>query len=278
MIDLFNSTCEACSKLITNAYSTSFSLGIRVFAPKLRMPIYSIYGYVRFADEIVDTFHDQDKANLLNEFKEETYKALDRKISLNPVLHAFQKVVHEFNIERDHIDAFLKSMEMDLYDIHYDEPTYKEYIYGSAEVIGLMCLKVFCEGDQQQYDELKPYAISLGSAFQKINFLRDIRSDYLERDRVYFPDVDMKNFTQEDKITIEEDIQKDFDHAYIGIKKLPHSARLGVFCAYKYYTSLFNKIKKSNADLILEKRVRINNGRKMMLLTSSALRHQLNLL
>ena len=278
MISLFSKTCAECSKLITNNYSTSFSLGIRVFASELRSPIYSIYGFVRFADEIVDTFHDKDKKTLLEEFKSDTFKALERKVSFNPVLHAFQEVVHAYNIEYKHIEAFLKSMEMDLYDIEYDDETLKEYIYGSAEVIGLMCLKVFCKGDKEKYDALEPYAISLGSAFQKINFLRDMKSDFEERGRVYFPGVDLSNFTQEDKERIEDDIQKEFDHALIGIQRLPRGAKLGVYTAYRYYISLFYKIKEAQASNILTKRIRINNGKKMYLLTSSAFKNKFGLL
>ncbi|MEM9549163.1 MAG: phytoene/squalene synthase family protein [Bacteroidota bacterium] len=278
MISLFSKACADCSKLITNYYSTSFSLGIKVFASELRAPIYSIYGFVRFADEIVDTFHDKDKKTLLREFKEDTFKAIERRVSFNPVLHAFQEVVHKYNINLEHIEAFLKSMEMDLYDIDYDEATLKEYIYGSAEVVGLMCLKVFCNGDHERYSALEPYAISLGSAFQKINFLRDMKSDYEERGRVYFPNVDLKNFTQSDKNRIEEDIQKEFDHALIGIQKLPRGAKLGVYTAYRYYISLFYKIKEAQASSILSKRIRINNGKKMYLLTSSAFKNKLGLL
>ena len=278
MISLYSRTCAECSKLITNNYSTSFSLGIRVFASELRSPIYSIYGFVRFADEIVDTFHDKDKKTLLEEFKDDTFRALDRKVSCNPVLHTFQEVVHEYNIDYNHIRAFLKSMEMDLYDIKYDDKNLKEYIFGSAEVIGLMCLKVFCKGDETQYNSLEPYAKSLGSAFQKINFLRDMKSDYEERGRVYFPNVDISNFTQEDKSRIENDIQKEFDHALIGIQKLPRGAKLGVYTAYRYYISLFYKIKEVGASNILQKRIRINNGKKMYLLTSSAVKNKFGLL
>ncbi len=278
MISLYNQTCEEISKLITNNYSTSFSLGIKVFAPKFRTPIYNIYGFVRFADEIVDTFHDSDRKVLLEEFKKETYAAIERKISLNPVLHSFQEVVHQYGLELKHIEAFLKSMEMDLYDIEYDDKSLKEYIYGSAEVVGLMCLKVFCEGDNKEYKRLEAWAISLGSAFQKINFLRDIKSDFEERGRTYFPDVDINNFTQEDKSRIEEDIQKDFDHAYIGIKQLPTGARLGVFTAYRYYLSLFYKIKGAPANNILSERIRINNGKKMYLLTSAVVKNRLGML
>ncbi len=278
MISLYNQTCQEISKLVTNNYSTSFSMGIKVFAPKFRTPIYNIYGFVRFADEIVDTFHDQNRKLLLEEFKKETYAAIDRKISLNPVLHAFQEVVHQYGLEIEHIEAFLKSMEMDLYDIEYDDATLKEYIYGSAEVVGLMCLKVFCEGDEETYKRLEQWAVSLGSAFQKINFLRDIKSDYEERGRTYFPNIDFNNFTEEDKKRIEEDIQKDFDHAYIGVKQLPSGARLGVLSAYRYYLSLFDKIKESQAISILSQRIRINNGKKMYLLTSSVVKNKLGML
>jgi len=278
MLSLFNQTCQEISKLVTNNYSTSFSLGIKVFAPKFRTPIYSIYGFVRFADEIVDTFHNQDRKLLLEEFKKDTYAAIDRRISLNPILHAFQEVVHQYDLDLEHIEAFLKSMEMDLYDIEYDDATLKEYIYGSAEVVGLMCLKVFCEGNKDEYTRLEEWAISLGSAFQKINFLRDMKSDYEERGRTYFPNVDLTNFTDEDKVRIEDDIQKDFDHAYIGIKQLPNGARLGVFSAYRYYLSLFYKIKESQANSILSQRIRINNGKKMYLLTSSAVKNKLGML
>lgn len=278
MIKLYNQTCQEISKLVTNNYSTSFSLGIKVFAPKLRTPIYSIYGFVRFADEIVDTFHDQDRKLLLEEFKKDTYAAVDRKISLNPILHAFQEVVHQYGLELKHIEAFLKSMEMDLYDIDYDEATLKEYIYGSAEVVGLMCLKVFCDGDDKEYNRLEGWATSLGSAFQKINFLRDIKSDFEERGRTYFPNIDLNNFSEEDKSRIEDDIQKDFDHAYIGIKQLPQGARLGVLSAYRYYLSLFYKIKRASAHNILFERIRINNGKKVYLLTSSAVKNRLGML
>jgi len=249
-----------------------------MFASELRTPIYSIYGFVRFADEIVDTFHDKDKKVLLEEFKSDTFKAIERKVSFNPVLHAFQEVVNQYNIAHEHIEAFLKSMAMDLYDVTYDEATLKEYIYGSAEVIGLMCLKVFCEGNEERYSALEPYAISLGSAFQKINFLRDLKSDYEERGRVYFPGVDILNFSQKDKKIIEDDIQKEFDHALIGIQRLPRTAKLGVYTAYRYYISLFYKIKEAQADSILTKRIRINNGKKMYLLTSSAFKNKFGLL
>lgn len=278
MLDLYNKTCLECSKLITNRYSTSFSLGIRVFDERFRGSIYAIYGFVRFADEIVDTFHEYPKEELLRRFWEDTYRAIDEKISLNPVLHAFQETVHKYNIERDLIEAFLKSMEMDLYFHSYDSSKYEEYIYGSAEVVGLMCLRVFCQGDDAMYQRLKAPARSLGSAFQKINFLRDMASDFDDRGRVYFPDVDFTKFTAEDKINIEADIKKDFDDAYKGIVQLPKGVRLGVYLAYVYYTNLFQKIKQSTAERVTQERIRVHDGKKMYLLFSSAVRNSLNML
>ncbi len=277
-IQLYNTTCSACSSLITRRYSTSFSLGIRLFHKRFRGPIYGIYGFVRFADEIVDTFHHCDKKTLLERFRKDTYRAIEERISLNPVLHAFQQVVHQYSIERDLIDAFLKSMEMDLYHNAYDRDGYNEYIYGSAEVVGLMCLRVFCEGNEAQYQSLKEPARRLGAAFQKINFLRDIRSDYDERGRVYFPGVDFQRFDNEAKRRIEADIQADFDAALEGIRRLPKGARLGVYLAYRYYTQLFAKIKRAPAQRIAQERFRVSDRRKMLLLFSSTLRHQLNFL
>ncbi len=278
MLELYNKTCLECSKLITNRYSTSFSLGIRVFDKRFRGPIYAIYGFVRFADEIVDTFHDYPKAALLKRFWEDTYQAIDERISLNPVLNAFQETVHQYNIESELIDAFLKSMEMDLHFNTYDPSLYEEYIYGSAEVVGLMCLRVFCEGDDAMYQQLKAPARSLGSAFQKINFLRDMASDFDDRGRVYFPGVDFTNFTAEDKVQIEADIKKDFDDAYKGIIQLPKGVRFGVYLAYVYYTNLFQKIKQAPADRVTSERIRVPDGKKMYLLFSSAVRNSLNLL
>jgi phytoene synthase len=277
MMDLYNKTCMECSKLVTNRYSTSFSLGIRVFDQKYRPPIYAIYGFVRFADEIVDTFHGYSKKDLLNRFREDTYRAIEEKICLNPILHTFQEVVNEYGIEKELIDAFLDSMEMDLYHNDYGEDMYKKYIYGSAEVVGLMCLRIFCEGNDALYQRLKSPACSLGSAFQKVNFLRDMASDYEDRGRVYFPGVDFTRFTNEDKIDIEKDIEKDFSEAYKGILQLPQGARFGVYLAYVYYIKLFEKIRNAPAKRITTERIRVPNGRKLMLLLSSALRNSLNL-
>ncbi len=278
MLDLYCNTCLECSKLITKRYSTSFSLGIRVFDKKYRPPIYAIYGFVRFADEIVDTFHDFDKAGLLQRFREETYEAISAGISLNPVLHAFQETVNRYGIERELIDAFLDSMAMDLHFSAYEDQLYSQYIYGSAEVVGLMCLRVFCEGDDAMYQRLKEPARSLGSAFQKINFLRDMASDYDDRGRVYFPGVDFTRFTNEDKKLIEADIKRDFDHGYQGILQLPKGVRLGVYLAYVYYIQLFKKISSAPANQVTRERIRVPDSKKIALLFSSALRNSLNLL
>ena len=278
-MDLFSEVSFECSKLITQRYSTSFSLGIRMFAKELRQPIYAIYGFVRFADEIVDTFHEKDKKTLLAEFRNETFKAINNQISLNPVLHSFQNVVNTYAIDHDLIHAFLDSMEMDLEKTtYYDEAEYKRYIYGSAEVVGLMCLKIFLKGNVDEYDKLKTYACALGSAFQKINFLRDMKSDYDERGRVYFPGINFKYFSEIDKKAIEEDIQKEFAEAYKGIKLLPRSSRLGVYSAYQYYINLFYKIKNVSAVVVTEKRIRVSDKRKLYLLTTSAFQNHFGLL
>lgn len=278
MMELYDNTCLDCSRIITNRFSTSFSLGIRVFNPKFRPPIYAIYGFVRFADEIVDTFHDHNKGELLDKFRRDTYEAIEQRISLNPVLHSFQQVVNQYGIELELIDAFLKSMEMDLYFDRYEDSLYKEYIYGSAEVVGLMCLRVFCEGNDAQYEQLRTPAQHLGAAFQKINFLRDMKSDFIERGRVYFPGVDFTQFTNEEKKEIEQDIKYDFDRGYEGILQLPKGARFGVYLAYVYYTNLFQKISNYPAQQVKHERIRVNDRKKLMLLCSSALRNSLNLL
>ncbi|MBK8347756.1 MAG: phytoene/squalene synthase family protein [Saprospiraceae bacterium] len=277
-MDIFTKVCYDCSRLITHSYSTSFSLGIRMFSADLRMPVYAIYGFVRFADEIVDTFHDKDKARLLSDFRHETFKAIHDKISLNPVLHTFQQVVNTYHIDHALIESFLDSMEMDLEQTIYSKQDLDLYIYGSAEVVGLMCLKVFLEGNEAEYNRLKPFACALGAAFQKINFLRDMKSDFLDRGRVYFPDVDFHRFTEEEKKEIEDDIANDFSEAYKGIIQLPASSRLGVYCAYKYYLNLFYKIKKLPAKIITERRIRVSDKRKLYLLTTSAFQNQFGLI
>lgn len=278
MVELFDKTTFECSKLITKRYSTSFTLGIRTLSKKFHYPVYAIYGFVRFADEIVDTFHTHDKKKLLEEFKEETYKAIAQKISFNPVLHSFQLVVNQYNIDHELIAAFLKSMEMDLDKKVYSQEGYQEYIYGSAEVVGLMCLRVFCEGDEKLYQSLKAPAKSLGSAFQKVNFLRDLKSDFDDRGRVYFPGVDFNNFSKDTKTLIELDIQKDFDDAYQGILRLPEGSKLGVYLAYIYYLKLFKKIKNTSEELIQKERIRIPDGIKFTLLLQTYVRHRLNFL
>lgn len=267
--DLFDLTTLECSRLITQRYSTSFTLGIKTLDSKYHLPIYAIYGFVRYADEIVDTFHDHDKKALLEEFKKDTYKAIKEKISLNPVLHAFQIIVNQYQIELELIEAFLRSMEMDLDFKTYNDSKYHEYIYGSAEVVGLMCLRVFCEGDDEQYQMLEDPACKLGSAFQKVNFLRDIKSDYEERGRVYFPGVNFLGFDKSAKQMIEEDIQRDFDDALIGINQLPTGAKTGVKVAYLYYLKLFEKIKSLPPETITSTRIRIPNTRKISLLLST---------
>ena len=278
MINLFHDLSQQCSKETTERYSTSFSSAIKLLHQDLRGPIFNIYGFVRFADEIVDTFHQFSKAELLIEFKKDTYLAIERGISLNPILHSFQLTVNKFRISHELIEAFFVSMEMDLDKTSYNSQGYKQYIYGSAEVVGLMCLYVFCEGDQAKYDELKPGAQSLGAAFQKVNFLRDVKADYEQLSRTYFPEVDFNNFTPSMKKQIEEDIAIDFAAAYDAIINLPVKARFGVYVAYKYYLSLFKKIKKSNPSNILEQRIRIPNYGKAFIVAKAGLRSQLNML
>lgn len=275
---LFDNVSKKASKMVTRQYSTSFSLGIQFLNSDFHSPIYGIYGFVRFADEIVDSFHDYDKSTLLNEFKEETYKSIERGISLNPILNSFQEVVNHYGIEKELIDTFLKSMEMDLEKKNYTEEGYKQYILGSAEVVGLMCLRVFTEGKTELYNTLKPYAMALGSAFQKINFLRDLNADYIGMGRIYFPNVDISELNEQTKTELENDIEADFNMGLIGIKMLPKKSRLGVYVAYIYYRSLFNKIKKLKASHIMEERIRIPNPQKVALFAGSYLRNSLNLL
>ena len=278
MKSLFDTVSVQCSKLTTRTYSTSFSLGIYFLNNKLRNPIYAIYGFVRFADEIVDSFDGYNKKLLLEKFKAETYDAIENRISLNPILNSFQHVVHQFNIHTDLIETFLKSMEMDLSKINYTAEKYDEYILGSAEVVGLMCLHVFTEGNHKQYEELKPYAMKLGAAFQKVNFLRDMKDDYQILGRTYFPEIDMTQFNSSAKHKIELEIEHDFNEALTGIRKLPPSSKGGVYLAYVYYKSLFKKIKNLPAKSILNKRIRISNGEKFGLMLNSMLQYKMNLL
>lgn len=278
MFELYDKVSINTSKMVTRTYSTSFSLGIRFLSPRLHNAIYAIYGFVRYADEIVDTFHQYNKEKLLAEFKINTYKAIHEKISMNPILHSFQKTVNQYKIDLEYIETFLKSMEMDLHKNAYDHTGYKNYIVGSAEVVGLMCLKVFVEGNTQMFNLLKNDAMALGSAFQKINFLRDLNDDYKNLGRTYFPGIDLTEFNESTKKTIELDIEKDFAQGYEGIKRLPDCARFGVYIAYVYYYSLFKKIQATPSNKILNERVRIPNNKKFALLFKSFVKHSFNLL
>lgn len=274
MKKLFDELSYDVSKYTTQKYSTSFSLGILALKPSIRPAVYAVYGYVRLADEIVDSFHGYDKEKLLNRLKVETYQALEDGISLNPILHSFQETVRQYDINRQLIDQFLHSMEMDLHKIDYNSDLYKEYIYGSAEVVGLMCLQIFTEGDKQQYERLKPFAMKLGSAFQKVNFLRDLKDDYQILGRTYFPSLNMSVFDNTVKMLIEKEIEEEFKEALQGIKKLPGSSIFGVYLAYRYYLSLFEKIKKTSSQNILQQRVRIANSQKLLLACKSYLRYK----
>jgi len=277
-VELFNKASTDCSKAVTLNYSTSFSSAINLLHADLRGPIYHIYGFVRLADEIVDTFHHQDKLLLLQEFKEQTNQALERGISLNPILNSFQQTVHNYHIQSGLIDAFFKSMESDLSKNEYDRQGYEEYIYGSAEVVGLMCLQVFCEGDSTKFEKLKRGARALGAAFQKVNFLRDMRSDYHDLSRMYFPDCNFYNFTLSDKQKIEDDIEKDFNSAYESILRLPAKAKFGVYVAYKYYYSLFKKIKVLKPQNVLHTRIRIPDYYKAFIVLRAGVKNKLRLI
>ncbi len=278
MIQLFHTTSEECSRKVTENYSTSFSSAIRLLHKDLRQPVFNIYGFVRFADEIVDSFHDYDKTFLLQQFKLETFDAIRRGISLNPILNSFQRTVNEYKIDHKLVEDFFTSMEMDLGKKSYDSQSYKEYIYGSAEVVGLMCLYIFCEGEKELFMKLETSARSLGAAFQKVNFLRDIKDDFNGLARVYFPGCDFNNFTEQEKQQIEADIHTDFRKSYEGIKGLPLKARFGVYVAYKYYMSLFKKIKKMEPARVLDERIRIPNYRKAMIIFRAGVKNQLRLI
>lgn len=278
MMDLYNDVCFQLSKRVTWNYSTSFTLGIRTLHKDLHAPIYAIYGFVRLADEIVDTFHEHNKEELLTRFREDTRLAIEQGIAINPVLQSFQLVVHRYNIDQELIEAFFKSMEMDLYNHAYNANGYNEYIYGSAEVVGLMCLKVFCDGNENDYQRLREPARKLGAAFQKVNFLRDMKSDFNDRGRVYFPGVDFNFFTDHVKKSIEEEIENDFREALDGIKQLPSKAKFGVYVAYIYYQALLRKIKNVPATTIQHARVRVPNKEKVVLLFASWFRFRLNII
>ncbi|NQX84370.1 MAG: phytoene/squalene synthase family protein [Flavobacteriaceae bacterium] len=279
MKSLFDSISYECSRNITRTYSTSFSLATKMLAPSIRQDIYNIYGFVRAADEIVDSFHNYDKATLFNNFEQDLESSLVHKISLNPILNAFQHSYHKYNIDKSLVDSFMKSMRMDLHKSEYNTvEEYKAYIYGSADVVGLMCLKVFVKGDESKYNALKLSAMSLGSAFQKVNFLRDLNADFNELNRSYFPNADLKNLNEQSKQLIINEIETDFAHGLTGIKHLPMEARFGVYTAYRYYRQLLHKLKETPALEIKNSRIRIPNFKKFELLTRSYVKHQLNLL
>jgi phytoene synthase len=278
MKHVFDNVSIACSRVTTRAYSTSFSLGIFCLDKSLRDPIYSIYGFVRFADEIVDTFHDYNKRELFERFRRDTNNAIHERISLNPILNSFQATVHAYNIDINLIHRFLLSMEMDLKRNEHDPQSFHEYVLGSAEVVGLMCLRVFCKNDEEIYLRLAPYAMNLGSAFQKVNFLRDLNADYTVLGRTYFPGMEIASFDESSKRLIEQDIERDFHESYKGIKQLPHGSRFGVYVAYVYYRALFKKIKKTPSTKVRNSRIRIHNRDKARLLAYSFVKHRLNLL
>ena len=277
-MDLFRKNNLDCSKITTRNYSTSFSLGVRVLSPKYREGIYSIYGFVRYADEIVDTFFDQDQRTIFEEFRQETFKAIERGFSINPIIDSFQMAVRKFDIDRELIEAFLLSMEMDLNTHVYSPELLKKYIYGSAEVVGLMCLRVFYFNEPEKYDELVAPARKLGEAFQKVNFLRDARDDFSEKGRIYFKNIDFENFTGETKRQLEAEIENDFQESMEGIRQLKKQVRLGVYLAYTYYLHLLKEIKKARPEEIMKKRYRITNTKKSYLLVNAYLKNALNLL
>ncbi|WP_062061071.1 phytoene/squalene synthase family protein [Aquimarina longa] len=279
MKSIFDTVSYSCSKIVTNSYSTSFSLASKMLSDSIRQDIYNIYGFVRFADEIVDTFHEYDKEKLFNDFEQEMYKAIESKISLNPILNSFQKTVHQYNINPELYEAFMKSMRLDLSKTKYlTEQEYKDYIYGSADVVGLMCLKVFVNGNQQQYDALKQSAMYLGSAFQKVNFLRDLKSDFENLDRSYFPNADLNQLDESTKLRIIKEIENDFEKSLKGILQLPVEAKFGVYTAFVYYQKLLKKLKKTPSLEIKNTRIRVSNYQKFGLLAKSYFEYRLNLI
>ncbi len=279
MKKLFDDVSEACSKVVTESYSTSFTLATKMLDRSIRQDIYNIYGFVRFADEIVDSFHDFNKQELLNLFESDLKKSIKDKISLNPILNSFQKTFNKYEIDYKLVNSFLKSMKWDLNKKQYlNKEEFDEYVYGSADVVGLMCLKVFVKGNQKQYNDLKPYAMSLGSAFQKVNFLRDLKADHDGLNRSYFPNLNIEKFDEKSKKIILNEINKDFNHALKGIFLLPSSARFGVYTAYKYYLKLLNKLKNTNPLKIKSTRIRVPNYQKINVLARSYVRYRLNIL
>ncbi|MDG1682153.1 MAG: phytoene/squalene synthase family protein [Flavobacteriaceae bacterium] len=279
MKTIFDDVSNDCSKIVTKTYSTSFSLATKMLSKGIRQHIYNIYGFVRFADEIVDSFHDYDKEALFKDFSSDLEKSLKNKIHLNPILNSFQATYHKFNIDKDLVDSFMSSMKKDLYKTKYlSNQEYEDYIYGSADVVGLMCLKVFVNGDSKKYEELKSFAMRLGSAFQKVNFLRDLKDDFEVLNRTYFPNTDLNQLDEESKIKIIDEIEGDIKEGLNGIKKLPIEAKFGVFMAYRYYSQLLKKLKKTPALEIKNTRIRVPNYKKIELLTRSYVKYQLNLL
>ncbi|WP_299053258.1 phytoene/squalene synthase family protein [uncultured Polaribacter sp.] len=280
MKELFDSVSNNCSKLVTKSYSTSFSLAVKMLSPKIRTDIYNIYGFVRFADEIVDTFHDYDKELLMNNFEKDYYQAKEQGISLNPILNSFQQTIHRYHIPDEMVQAFLKSMKADLHQTEYDtKEAYDAYIYGSADVVGLMCLKVFVNGNDAMYNELKDAAMRLGSAFQKVNFLRDLKDDYELLNRSYFPNIDLGKLDATSKQLIIDEIEADFEYAYTnGILKLPVEAKFGVYMAYRYYRRLLKKLKSVPSEKIMDTRIRISNPMKINLLARSYVKYKLNII
>lgn len=275
---LYDKLSAEVSRMTTKTYSTSFSLGIYFIDESLRNAIYAIYGFVRIADEIVDSFDGYDKKRLLEKFKRDTYEAIDERISTNPILNNFQQAVREFNIDPELIETFLQSMEMDLKKVDYTTEKFNQYILGSAEVVGLMCLCVFTEGSKIDYQRLKPYAMKLGAAFQKVNFLRDMKDDYYILGRTYFPNIDLRYFTEQQKRQIETEVENDFNIAREGIRMLPPSSKKGVYLAYVYYHSLFKKIKETPSDRLLKERIRINNRKKLQLMVNSLIQHKMDMI
>ena len=279
MKKLFDQVSESCSKIVTESYSTSFTLATKMLDSSIRQDIYNIYGFVRFADEIVDSFHNYDKKELLNLFEKDLKKSIEDKISLNPILNSFQKTIHNYQIDYELVDSFLKSMKLDLDKSKYlTKKEFDQYVYGSADVVGLMCIKVFVKGNNQEYNNLKPYAMSLGSAFQKVNFLRDLKADHDGLNRSYFPNLNIEEFDEESKQIILNEIDKDFSNALKGIFKLPSSAKFGVYTAYKYYLKLLNKLRKTPPLKIKSSRIRVPNYQKVNVLARSYVRYRLNIL
>ena len=279
MKKLFDQVSESCSRIVTESYSTSFTLATKMLDSSIRQDIYNIYGFVRFADEIVDSFHNYDKKELLDLFEKDLKKSIVDKISLNPILNSFQKTINSYQIDYELVDSFLNSMKLDLDKKKYlTKKEFDQYVYGSADVVGLMCLKVFVKGNENQYNDLRPYAMSLGSAFQKVNFLRDLKADHDGLNRSYFPNLNIEQFDEESKQIILSEIDKDFSHALKGIFKLPSSAKFGVYTAYKYYLKLLNKLRKTPPLKIKSSRIRVPNYQKVNVLARSYVRYRLNIL